>query len=88
MCYCTDFALFYFVFEDNCKYKPPGAYIRGGGGRLNGRVFGVMSLGGGTYILEGLIGDEVVYFRNFMVSLEMGLFTPEPSFAGMFCHSC
>ena len=47
-----------------------------------------MSLGGRTYILEGLIGDEVVYFRNFMVSLEMGLFTPEPSFAGMFCRSC
>ena len=26
----TIFALFYFVFEGNSKYKPPGAYIRRG----------------------------------------------------------
>ena len=27
MCYCTDFALFYFEFEAISEYKPPGACI-------------------------------------------------------------
>ena len=46
MCYCTDFALFYFVFEDNCKDKPPGAYIRGGGGAIKRKGFWRYEFGG------------------------------------------
>ena len=59
----TIFALFYFVFEGNSKYKPPGGLYSEG--RFNGGFFCVTVLGG--LYLEGLIHGGA-YFRNFTVS--------------------
>ena len=52
----TVFALFYFVFEGNFKYKPPGAYIWRGD----------LTEGFLRYEFGGLIFGGA-YFRNFMV---------------------
>ena len=54
----TVFALFCFVFEDNSRYKPRGAYIWRGD-LTEG--FWLNELGGGLY-LEGLIYGGA-YFR-------------------------
>ena len=57
----TVFALFYFVFEGNSKYKPVGGlYLKG---QLNGGFFALPF--GGSY-LEGLIHGGA-YFWNFTV---------------------
>lgn len=53
------FCFFFFVFEGNSKYKPPGAYIRRGD--LMGG-FSVTNLGG--LYLEGLVRGGG-YLRNF-----------------------
>ena len=57
----TVFALFCFVFEDNSRFKPPGAYIWRGDltegfwlNELGGLIFG------GTYIWRGLFSDSTV----------------------------
>ena len=52
----TVFALFYFVFEGNFKYKPPGAYIWRGD----------LTEGFLRYEFGGLIHGGA-YFRNFTV---------------------
>ena len=57
----TVFALFYFVFEGNFKYKPPGAYIWRGD----------LTEGFLRYEFWGLIFGGA-YFRNFTVSVDTG----------------
>ena len=48
MCYCTDFALFYFEFEGNFLVQPPGLVFgsRGdlteGGLYMEGLIFGIL----------------------------------------------
>ena len=59
----TVFALFYFVFEGNFRYKPPGGLIFEGA--IKPRVFCFTILSG--LYLEGLIHGPA-YFRNFTVS--------------------
>ena len=59
----TVFALFYFVFEGNFKYKPPGAYIWRGD--LTEGFLCYRFWGGGLY-LEGYIHGGA-YFRTFTV---------------------
>ena len=66
----TVFALFYFVFEGNSKYKPPGGlYLEG---RFNGGVFCIMSLVG--LYLEGLIHGGALFseFYGMFVILRDG----------------
>ena len=52
ICYCTVFALFYFVFEGNFQVQAPGGLIFGET-EIYWRVFCVTSLG--DLYLEGLI---------------------------------
>ena len=62
ICYCTVFALFYFVFEGNFQEQAPGGLYSEGwfnGGFFAFRVWG-------AYILEGLI-HRGAYLWNFMV---------------------
>ena len=54
ICYCTVFALFYFVFEGNSKYKPQEAYIRRGD-LIEG--FLRYELEGFIYIWRGLFSE-------------------------------
>ena len=62
ICYCTVFALFYFVFEGTFQVQAPrGLYSEG---RFNGGFFCVTSLRG--LYLKGLIHGGA-YFRNFTV---------------------
>ena len=56
MCYCTNFALFYFEFEGNLRVQVPGACVWRGD----------LSQGFLCYEFGGLI-FEGAYFRNFMV---------------------
>ena len=61
----TVFALFYFVFEGNFKYKPPGAYIWRGD--LTEGFFALPVWG--AYIWRGLYMERLI-FRNFTVMKE------------------
>ena len=68
MCYCTVFVLFYFVFEDISKYKPPGAYIWRGDftegflcSEFEGLIFGIH---GGAYF-RNLTLHQTVSVRPF-----------------------
>ena len=56
MCYCTNFALFYFEFEGNLQVQVPGACVWRGD----------LSQGFLCYEFGGLIFGGA-YFRNFMV---------------------
>ena len=73
----TIFALFYFVFEGNFKYKPPGGlYLEG---RFNGGVFALRVWGASIYIHALLLPPQRGFsefggaytwrglFRNFIV---------------------
>ena len=62
ICYCTIFALIYFVFEGNFQEQAPGGLCSEGW--FNGRFF-VLRVWG-AYILEGLIHGGA-YLWNFMV---------------------
>ena len=72
----TVFTLFYFVFEGNSKYKPPGSlYLEG---RFNGGIFCIMSLVG--LYLEGLIHGGALFSEFYgmfvilnMISVENGV---------------
>ena len=59
ICYCTVFALFYFVSEGNFQVQGPGGLYSEG--RLYGGFFLRYEFGGGGLIFGG------VYFRNFTV---------------------
>ena len=53
ICYCTVFALFYFVFEGNVQVQGPGGLYSEG--RLYGGFFLRYEFGGGGLSLEGFI---------------------------------
>ena len=53
MGYCTDFTLFYLVFEGNSKYKPPGAYIWRGNEMEGFFALRVWGAGGGDLYYGG-----------------------------------
>ena len=55
ICYCTVFALFYFVFEGNFQVQGPGGLYSEG--RLYGGFFCVTSWGGGAYLWRGLFSE-------------------------------
>ena len=61
ICYCTVFALFYFVFEGNFQVQAPGGLIIFGETEIYWRVFCVTSFGG--LIFGG------AYCRNFTVAV-------------------
>ena len=58
MCYCTVFALFYFIFEGTFKVQAPRGYIRRGDlteGFLRYEFEGLIF--GGAYTLRGLFSE-------------------------------
>ena len=56
ICYCTVFALFYFVFEGNVQVQGPGGLYSEG--RLYGGFFLRYELGGGgAYLWRGLFSE-------------------------------
>ena len=62
ICYCTVFALFYFVFEGNVQVQGPGGLYSEGRLYGDGGFFLRYEFGGGGGLIFG-----GVYFRNFTV---------------------